>query len=752
LRVRFLRDVFSRLLSTRSASCSNPVGAIWPTFYQAAPDHAWGVQEMPGINASGQAGTVWSIRNLLVAAVALLALFGVGISGYVLRNASLERATASDAASINETADMLLESAGQWARERGATNLALNGADPATDAQKTAIANFRKLGDLPFEQALVRMAARHFANRDQIIAAVNRAHEQVAAIRTRADAEIAKPASARDQAVVSQWSPAITALIAASQALRVAAAMEEDDIQSRLSSLQNLKHFVWIMSEYLGRERAAVAALVASGKPMSSQEISNLAAFRGRLEVAWDYVQAYAAKSSAPPSVVAGTDRVRENVFRRFEETRKAVYAAGLGGESYPVNSAEWFGQATKAIDDVIALSALASQDAAKLTDLAQRSSSHTLLLNAVLMAFSILLAAGALWTVFNRIVRSVGQMTAAMSEIAGGNTAVEVPCTNRRDEMGAMARALLVFKQNAEKVRAMQAERAALEKAAKAEKAAAMNRLADEFEARIGEIVETVSSASTELEASAKTLTATADRSQHLATAVATASEQATANVQSVASATEQLTSSVTEISRQVQESARMAGDAVDQARTTNDRVAELSEAAGRIGDVIELINTIAGQTNLLALNATIEAARAGEAGRGFAVVASEVKALAEQTAKATGQISQQVSGIQAATGESVNAIREISGTIERLSEISSTIAAAVEEQGAATQEISRNVQQAARGTQQVSSNIGDVERGASETGSASSQVLSAAQMLSGDSDRLKIEVAEFLESVRAA
>ncbi|MBR1133623.1 methyl-accepting chemotaxis protein, partial [Bradyrhizobium iriomotense] len=186
--------------------------------------------------------------------------------------------------------------------------------------------------------------------------------------------------------------------------------------------------------------------------------------------------------------------------------------------------------------------------------------------------------------------------------------------------------------------------------------------------------------------------------------------------------------------------------------ASRTNERVGELSKAAARIGDVVELINTIAGQTNLLALNATIEAARAGDAGRGFAVVASEVKALAEQTAKATGEIGQQISNIQAATEQSVGAIREISGTIERLSEISSTVAAAVEQQGAATQEISRNVQQAAHGTQRVSTNIGDVQRGASETGSASSQVLSAARSLSADSNRLKQEVANFLNSVHAA
>jgi methyl-accepting chemotaxis protein len=209
---------------------------------------------------------------------------------------------------------------------------------------------------------------------------------------------------------------------------------------------------------------------------------------------------------------------------------------------------------------------------------------------------------------------------------------------------------------------------------------------------------------------------------------------------------------SSRTATSRQVQESANMATHAVDQARQTNARVSELARAAGRIGDVVELINTIAGQTNLLALNATIEAARAGAAGRGFAVVASEVKALAEQTARATGEISVQVSGIQAATQESVGSIKEIGDTIQRMAEISSTIASAVEEQGAATREIARNVQQAAKGTMEVSSNIADVQHGANETGSASSQVLSAAQSLSQDSNRLKHEVDRFLDTVRAA
>jgi methyl-accepting chemotaxis protein len=313
------------------------------------------------------------------------------------------------------------------------------------------------------------------------------------------------------------------------------------------------------------------------------------------------------------------------------------------------------------------------------------------------------------------------------------------------------MAGSLQVFKEALIAKKAAD-EAAAVDADAKIQRGRRVDRITGEFEAMIGEIVEIVASASTELEASAGTLTATAERSEELATVVAAASEEASTNVQSVASATEEMASSINEISRQVQGSARIAGEAVEQAQKTNDRVSELAKAATRIGDVVELINTIAGQTNLLALNATIEAARAGEAGRGFAVVASEVKALAEQTAKATGEISQQISGIQAATQESVGAIKEIGDTIARMSEIAATIAAAVEQQGAATQEISRNVQQAASGTQQVSANITDVQRGASETGSASGQVLTAAKSLSGESDRLKREVSKFLSSVRAA
>jgi methyl-accepting chemotaxis protein len=369
----------------------------------------------------------------------------------------------------------------------------------------------------------------------------------------------------------------------------------------------------------------------------------------------------------------------------------------------------------------------------------------------AVILGIAIVFGAAVSFYVIRDVSNGIASIAKPMQILGQGDLSADVPHQGESTEIGTMADALQVFKE-ALIAKKVADEAAAGDAEAKIERGRRVDQVTRDFESMIGDIVNTVSSASSQLEASAGTLSATASRSQELATTVSAASEEATANVQSVASATEELSSSVNEISRQVQDSARMASEAVSQARTTTDRVSELSKAAARIGDVVELINTIAGQTNLLALNATIEAARAGEAGRGFAVVAAEVKALAEQTAKATGEIGQQISGIQAATHDSVTAIKEISGTIEKLSEISSTIAAAVEEQGAATQEISRNVQQAAQGTQQVSSNISDVQRGTSETGSASSLVLSAAKSLSGDSGRLRSEVGKFLASVRAA
>jgi methyl-accepting chemotaxis protein len=496
-------------------------------------------------------------------------------------------------------------------------------------------------------------------------------------------------------------------------------------------------------------EAKVLLVRVANWRMLATRDAKGLATFKANAEKAQAQI-AVLEKADLPPNLAALLTNVKTGVAKYAEAFNKTGPNLLAGDEIYYKAVTPLTVDAIGRLDGVMESIGKAF---AKTTVDTEGLISTTVTMQEVVAGAAVLLGLLIAFLIARSIIKPLSGLTSGMKELAGGNFGVVLPGLDRKDEVGDMAQAVETFKVKAEERARAEAEaKTAQDQIAAKQRKADMIKLADTFESAVGEIVETVSSASTELEASASTLTATAARAQELTTLVATASEEASTNVQSVASATEEMASSITEISRQVQESARMAGEAVDQARKTNDRVGELSKAAARIGDVVELINTIAGQTNLLALNATIEAARAGEAGRGFAVVASEVKALAEQTAKATGEIGLQITGIQAATQESVGAIKEISGTIERLSEISSTIAAAVEEQGAATQEISRNVQQAAQGTQQVSSNITDVQRGAGETGSASSQVLSSAQSLSSESNRLKLEVDRFLNTVRAA
>ena len=350
------------------------------------------------------------------------------------------------------------------------------------------------------------------------------------------------------------------------------------------------------------------------------------------------------------------------------------------------------------------------------------------------------------------RVSRPIQAMTAAMARLANGDATVQVPFQQRGDEVGAMAEAVQVFKDNLIRTRQLEVETVQARLAAEEQRKTGMRQMADGFEAAVGGIIGLVSSSATELRATAQTMTTTATETASQSTTVAGGAEEAASNVNTVAAAAEELGSSVQEIGRQVSASADLARSAVTEADQTAALVQTLNQAAARIGDVVGLISNIAGQTNLLALNATIESSRAGEAGRGFAVVASEVKELAAQTAKATGEISEQIMQIQAATGQAVTAIGSITTRISDISTMATTIAAAVEEQGAATQEIVRNVSQAATGTSEVTSNISGVATAAEETGAAASQVLDAASELSRQSEHLRAEVARFLAIVRAA
>ncbi len=400
-------------------------------------------------------------------------------------------------------------------------------------------------------------------------------------------------------------------------------------------------------------------------------------------------------------------------------------------------------------IDDIVKLTN--EQNAATEVAATERVSTFTLLLWGVSAVVFLIIGAGVFGVAFG-VIRPIADMTDVMKRVAGGDLDVAVPALSREDEVGAMARAVQVFKENALRVQSMESEQASLKQKAEGDRKAATLQMADSFNSVIGKIIQTVSTASTELKSSAGRLTRTAEQTQQLSATVASVSEQSSTDAQSAAVAADELAASVSEISRQVQDSHKISREAVSQVEQTNARISDLAQSAGRIGEVVKMISAVAEQTNLLALNATIEAARAGEAGRGFAVVASEVKALAAQTAKATEEIGEQIGQMQAATNQSVSAIQEIGGTIGRIAEISQVIAAAVEQQGAATQDISCNVQRAAKGATDVCGSITDVSRGAADTGAASTHVHGLAQSLLGQSNHLKGEVEKFLSTVRAA
>ncbi|MEX1204976.1 MAG: methyl-accepting chemotaxis protein, partial [Dongiaceae bacterium] len=368
-----------------------------------------------------------------------------------------------------------------------------------------------------------------------------------------------------------------------------------------------------------------------------------------------------------------------------------------------------------------------------------------------VLLAAGLVLAGAVAFLTARSIVGPIVAMTGAMTKLAGGDKTIAVPGVDKTDEIGEMAKAVLVFKENAIKADEL-AEQQRAEQEVKERRAQVMEQLTREFDSSVSGIVQAVSAAATQMQSNAQSLSATAEETNRQSVAVAAASEEASTNVQTVAAASEELASSIAEISRQVTQSAGVAQKAVEEAARTNETVQGLAETAQKIGEVVNLINDIASQTNLLALNATIEAARAGEAGKGFAVVASEVKSLANQTAKATEEIGAQITAIQGATGSAVAAIQGISTTIAEINGIATSIASAVEEQGVATQEISRNVQQASAGTHEVSSNIAGVTQAAGETGQAASQVLQAAAELSQQAETLRAEVDKFLSQVRAA
>jgi methyl-accepting chemotaxis protein len=689
-------------------------------------------------------GRLFTVSMLSVTVLAVLLGAGVLVPQYRTFASKSEAIKAVDAYSA------VLAVGQQIASHRAPYLSALAREGPATSAQLEAIAKAVRQADAAF--ATARTAVGTLSDGAAIVEGLNQAAARLGDIRAATDRAVAAPMSGRDAAVAKGFLPGVAQVAGMVEPLLNRLENRVTAADASLTALLNIARTAQDFRLSAGGRAASMSAAIGARRPLTSAEMSSIDRAQGRVDLDRERIEAGVDQIGSPARLVKPLKDAVDAYFAGVAPWIEKEVLAARGDGNYGIKSEdELAAKVVPAVQSFFAVRDAALAEAAERAGTA-RDSALVLLVLAGLAVLTLLGVLGGVTVMLRRrVINPLATLTGVVGDLAAGRHDVTIPASDRDDEIGSMAGSLQVFKEALIAKKAADAA-AALEADAKIQRGQRVDEITRDFETMIGEVVDIVSSASTELETSAGTLSSTAERSEQLTTMVAAASEEASTNVQSVASATEQMASSVNEISRQVQDSARIANEAVGQAQSTNDRVGELAKAAARIGDVVELINTIAGQTNLLALNATIEAARAGEAGRGFAVVASEVKALAEQTAKATGEISQQVAGIQVATQGSVDAIKEIGNTIARMSEIATAIASAVEQQGAATQEIARNVQQAANGTQQVSSNIADVQRGASETGSASSQVLASAKSLSRESSRLRLEVGKFLGSVRAA
>ncbi|WP_441280767.1 methyl-accepting chemotaxis protein [Tardiphaga sp. 862_B3_N1_1] len=692
------------------------------------------------------------ISTLVTVAVVSLSIVGGGLAVYVASTKYRTLEQISEA----ESRLALVRAVGDIPRylnsERGyATNILFG--PPAIDPKTRAelVEKYRKQTDGARSKMMeIRKGLPgSFEDGGAVATAIEALDIKFRALRDAMDKALDGPAEARKDAsrkIVADnavFNGAITALL--DEQVRRMAKLDGDAY--RLTSFANTS---WALRDVGGLNASVHKNLVGSNRAATEAEKMELSRTQGRSDQILASLQTLRGIASTPANVAGALEKLQEAYVERFgKELRMVREGATTGKYEHDVDT--YYAESQRGLNAIVDVRDAFYANAEQVLAEARASALLGLLIS--LFGLLILVAAdtGVMALVRRRVCRPIVDLTSSMSRLAGGDVSGAISSANRSDEIGAMAAAVEVFRNSM-----IAAERLAAEKATESDgkmlRARALDDLTSAFEGKVQELVGGLSRASTAMEDTARSMSTTAQTTNRQATIVANASEQTSSNVQTVASATEELTSSIAEIGRQVGQSADIAARAVDDARRTGDTARSLAAGAQRIGDVVTLIQTIASQTNLLALNATIEAARAGEAGRGFAVVASEVKSLAEQTAKATTEISEQVMAIQSASEQTVSAIQDVANVIGEMDRISAAIARAIEEQGSATMEISRSVQDAARGTVEVSTNIAGVQRAADDSGAAAAQVLNAAEQLSQQSNNLAARVNRFLSEVRAA
>ena len=692
-----------------------------------------------------------SIRAVLGLIIGVLGCLLVALCAMELVAAVERNEAAQRVASLAGIDQQLFATLMGYRLERGTTIPSLISEAPADSVADARVGTNREISETGYRAVIERLAGTSDHALKPLFARFTEAHDTVATLRTKADTAVHRPKSERDPSVIQDYPKAAQAYLEAILGLTGALEASIKLVDPVVDQLLTVKQAAWSARSFGGLVAVRLENNAAAGKPFSQVDIVGAAEDRGRAALAWSEVLEAAARADAPTAIVEIVARSKEPAALAILARQQEIVKAMSNGQKPELPVAELQKISTASLVPSVDVANAALAEMVARAGRQMSGATRSLVLNGAMMLVALAVTIFGFLIVYRRVSSPIRRLTEVMRRLAKHDLTTELQGTDRADEIGDMSRAVEVFKQNMIEADRLSAEQQT-EQGRKERRQIDVDGFITAFDKSVTESIRTLGAASTELQATAHSMSVTAEQTSSKSATVAAVSEEASTNVQTVAAATEQLSASINEISRQVAESTTIAGEAVSQAERTNAEVQALADAAQRIGDVVKLISGIAEQTNLLALNATIEAARAGEAGKGFAVVASEVKSLATQTAKATEEITAQVAAIQGATGASVQAIQAIGETISRVNQIAAAIAAAVEEQGAATQEIARNVQQASAGTTEVSGHIASVSQAAGKTGAAAGEVLVSAKGLARLSEALRDDVDRFVGNIRAA